>query len=237
MPKELTILKELQEYDTKIIKEKEIVENIPKKISEYTKAYNEAVKDIEKKKKDAETALKQKRDLELNLKELLEQIDKQKSRATSLKTNREYTLHLKEIEKIEEVKNSLEDKLLMAMDTVDQLSKDVSLAENKLELEKKKIEERKAHLKTEQVEVEKNMHSLLVKRRKLAKTLQTIDHAIYSQYMDLIENKYGLAVVEVKAEVCQGCNLNIQPQIYAEVIKNERLHRCLQCGRYLYYKG
>ncbi|MBF0472472.1 MAG: hypothetical protein HQK91_09295 [Nitrospirae bacterium] len=232
MPNELKILRELQTYDTKIIKERDIIDNIPKKISEYELPYKEALMNIEKKKKDVESALKQKRDLELNLKEIADNIDKQKARITSLKTNREYSTHIKEIEKIEADKSKLEDKLLMAMENVDKLNKEAKEAEKTLGLEKKKIEEKKKFLEQDQIDLTKDLKSLLSKRNKLAKTL---DRTIYNQYMDLLENKYGLAVVEVRDEVCHGCNLNIQPQIYAEVIKNERLHRCLQCGRYIYY--
>jgi hypothetical protein len=232
MPNELNILRELQGYDTKIIKERDIIDNIPKKISEYEQPYKEALKNLEKKKKDIDSVSKQKRELELKLKEIADLIEKQKARITSLKTNREYTTHIKEIEKIEVDKSNLEDKLLMAMENVDKLNKEVKEAEITLESEKKKIEGQKTYLEQDQIELTKDLKSLLSKRNKLAKTLDT---TIYNQYMDLLENKYGLAVVEARDEVCHGCNLNVQPQIYADLIKNERLHRCLQCGRYLYY--
>jgi hypothetical protein len=232
MPKELQILRVLQIFDTKILKERDLIDNIPNKIIEYEQPFKEATKYLEKTKKESETAIKLKRDLELKLKEIADQIEKQKARTNSLKTNREYSSHIKEIEKIETEKSAVEDKLLMAMDKVDDLAKEVKAAEKKVEIEKKTIEEKKAYLEQDQIALTKDLKSILVKRNKLAKTLDPI---IYRQYMDLLENKFGLAVAEVRNEVCQGCNLNIQPQIYAEVMKNERLHRCLQCGRYVYY--
>jgi predicted nucleic acid-binding Zn-ribbon protein len=52
--------------------------------------------------------------------------------------------------------------------------------------------------------------------------------------MTLLKNKAGLAVVPVRNEVCGGCNMNIMPQLFVEIKKNEELHRCPQCGRFLF---
>jgi predicted nucleic acid-binding Zn-ribbon protein len=55
--------------------------------------------------------------------------------------------------------------------------------------------------------------------------------------MGLIESSGGIAVTEVKEEVCQGCNMNIPPQLYVEIKSNEEIIQCPQCRRILYYKG
>jgi predicted nucleic acid-binding Zn-ribbon protein len=55
--------------------------------------------------------------------------------------------------------------------------------------------------------------------------------------MGLIESSGGIAVTEVKGEVCQGCNMNIPPQLYVEIKSNEEIIQCPQCHRILYYKS
>ena len=58
-----------------------------------------------------------------------------------------------------------------------------------------------------------------------------------SQYLILIEACNGVAVIEVKEEICQGCNMNIPPQLFVEIKKQEEMLNCPQCRRLLYYKN
>ena len=40
--------------------------------------------------------------------------------------------------------------------------------------------------------------------------------------MALLEKCNGLAVVEARDEICQGCNMNIPPQMFVELRKIQR---------------
>ncbi|MGH7828550.1 MAG: C4-type zinc ribbon domain-containing protein [Candidatus Binatia bacterium] len=37
--------------------------------------------------------------------------------------------------------------------------------------------------------------------------------------------------------MCQGCYMNIPPQLWNEILKNERLNLCPSCHRILYSKS
>jgi predicted nucleic acid-binding Zn-ribbon protein len=43
-------------------------------------------------------------------------------------------------------------------------------------------------------------------------------------------------VVEARDEICQGCNMNMPPQMFVELKKNAEIIQCLQCERILYWK-
>jgi len=45
----------------------------------------------------------------------------------------------------------------------------------------------------------------------------------------------GLAVINVKNEICMGCFMNIPPQLYIEVQRENSLILCPQCSRILYH--
>jgi predicted nucleic acid-binding Zn-ribbon protein len=53
----------------------------------------------------------------------------------------------------------------------------------------------------------------------------------------LLEICAGLAVIEVKDEICQGCNMNIPPQLFVELKKNEEIYNCPHCRRIIFYKN
>jgi predicted nucleic acid-binding Zn-ribbon protein len=51
----------------------------------------------------------------------------------------------------------------------------------------------------------------------------------------LISRRGGTAVVNVKNGVCLGCFMNIPPQLFIEVTKNNRLILCPSCNRIFYF--
>jgi predicted nucleic acid-binding Zn-ribbon protein len=42
--------------------------------------------------------------------------------------------------------------------------------------------------------------------------------------------------VEVAGGICQGCYMNIPPQLSNEIIRNDKVHLCPSCQRILYVK-
>jgi len=44
----------------------------------------------------------------------------------------------------------------------------------------------------------------------------------------------GVAVTTARNELCSGCDMNIPPQLYVEIRKNEEILQCPQCRRILY---
>ncbi len=46
----------------------------------------------------------------------------------------------------------------------------------------------------------------------------------------------GLAVVEVRAGTCQGCHMNVPPQLFNQIQRNEQVILCPNCQRMLYWR-
>ena len=46
----------------------------------------------------------------------------------------------------------------------------------------------------------------------------------------------AVAIAEVKDEVCQGCNLNIPPQMYIDLQHRNSLKNCPSCERIIYWE-
>jgi len=223
----------LQQIDSKILNKKLMLDDIPSKISEAELPVKEIYAGLDKIKDRQESLEKKKRDKERKIDDLDERIKKLKARITEIKTNKEYQAHLREIEAAEKERYSAEDDILILMEELDAASKEMEIDEAKLRTEKNKIEAFKKELEAELLEAEKELLPLNEARSKI---IDSIDKEMYKQYMTLIEACNAVAVVEAKEEICQGCNMNIPPQLFVEIKKNEEIIHCPQCRRILYFE-
>jgi predicted nucleic acid-binding Zn-ribbon protein len=230
----LELLIKLQELDSLILNKQSIIDEMPLKISEAELPLKEGQAALEKIKQQKDLLGKKKRDKERELDDSNEKIKKLKARTTGIKTNKEYQAHLKEIESAEKELYGLEDKILLIMEEMDTSTQDIKLEEDRIKSEKKKLETFKEKLENEISEAEKELVSLKEARKKI---VEGINRETYNLYIGLIESSGGIAVTEVKGEVCQGCNMNIPPQLYVEIKSNEEIIQCPQCRRILYYKS
>jgi hypothetical protein len=230
----LELLIKLQKLDSLILNKQSIIDEMPLKISEAELPLKEGQAALEKIKQQKDLLGKKKRDKERELDDFNEKIKKLKARTTEIKTNKEYQAQLKEIESAEKELYGLEDKILLIMEEMDAFSQDTKLEEGRIKSEKNKLETFKEKLENEISEAEKELVSLKEARKKI---VEGINRETYNLYMGLIESSGGIAVTEVKGEVCQGCNMNIPPQLYVEIKSNEEIIQCPQCHRILYYKS
>jgi hypothetical protein len=229
----LALLKEMQALDTQIIRLKTLIENTPAAMNGHGRSFKDSQDERQKKTTDLDKALKQKRDYEMSAEEKADKIKKLRARSADLKTNKEYQSHLKEVAQLEKEIRLIEDNILIVMEQIEEYEKTASSANKKFEKEQVKYKEAVAVVKKDQSEAEKELETLLRQRTTLAKGVPK-DH--YDKYMYLIERKNAVAVVAAKAELCQGCFLNMPPQVFAEVIKGEKINTCPQCGRMLYFE-
>jgi uncharacterized protein len=180
--------------------------------------------DLEKKKREKERALE----------DINDKINKLKMRTGEIKTNKEYQALLKEIKTVEDDRSSIEDDILAVMEDTDTLGKQLTTGEQNLKANKERVEALKRVIESEKSETE---NELLTVQGMRAKVVEAIDSEVYDQYSMLIEICGGLAVIEVKDEICQGCNMNIPPQLFVEIKKNEEIYNCPHCRRILFYKN
>jgi predicted nucleic acid-binding Zn-ribbon protein len=59
---------------------------------------------------------------------------------------------------------------------------------------------------------------------------------LISRYELIFSRRGGTAVVEVSGGICQGCYMNIPPQLSNEIMRSEKVHLCPSCQRIVYVK-
>lgn len=224
----------LQETDSRLIEKRFFIEKIPLRIYEVDQPLRQAKMELERLKQKTELLSKKKRDKERLLEETNEKIRKMKARVADLKTNKEYQAHLKEMEAFEKEIAGIEDEILVIMEELDAATKLQKSKEGDVSREEQKLKVFKAELDKE---VERYENELSTLKEERAKLTGSIAPDIYDKYMMLLRTGNGVAVTQAKNELCTGCNMNIPPQLYVEITKNEGIIQCPQCLRILFYAG
>ncbi len=234
MREQLELLWELQKIDLELKSIKEERDRYPREMKKLEEKQKIEKERIHKEKEKIESLEKTRRQKEGHLNLEQEKIKRAEGRMSEVKTNKEYQALLSEIDAIKEANSRMEEEILQVLDEIDELKKDLSKREKeagvtleKIEAEQKKLQEKIAHDEkawTEQIE----------RREVLSKQIES---KLIKLYNTLKEKRQGVGVVSAKSETCQGCFVNVPPQMFIEVQKNNALIRCPNCNRILYWEG
>ncbi|PKL51024.1 MAG: hypothetical protein CVV37_06900 [Nitrospira bacterium HGW-Nitrospira-1] len=226
------LLIDLQQKDSLILEKLRFIDKAPMRIFEVDEPLKQAKLELENVRKKNEIASRKKREKETALLDAQEKIRKMKARVSDLKTNKEYQAYQKEIEASEKEIFTIEDQVLELMEEIDAVSKEQKEKETSVNAEIEKINAFKKELNAEMAEQGKELAALKEERTVM---VARIDPEVYKTYMTLLRDSGdGVAVTTARNELCWGCNMNIPPQLYAEIMKNEEIIQCPQCRRILF---
>jgi hypothetical protein len=231
---QLELLWELQKIDLALQEIKGERERYPKEMKRLDEKQSIEKDKMKKEKEKIELLEKERRQKEGHLSLEQEKVKRAEGRMFEVKTNKEYQALLKEIETIKETNNREEEEILQIMDEVDELKKNLSKREKEVSNMLSKIEAERSGIETGVAESEVLWKKKVERREMLSKQL---DSTLLKLYSTLKEKRQGVGMVIVKQETCQGCFVNVPPQMYIEVQKNNSLVRCPNCNRILYWEG
>jgi predicted nucleic acid-binding Zn-ribbon protein len=174
------------------------------------------------------------RSYESDLQMHLDGIKKSEAKLTSVKTNKEYQSSLKEIDDLKSMNSKIEDDMIEFLDRIEE-------AENLLKAKTAEFSELESQIKAEkeiiQKEAEEGRHRLENLDAEWKTFSDDIEAEILATYNQIKENQaYKIGIVAVKDAVCQGCHMNIPPQMYNELQRGDSLKRCPICERIIYWK-
>ena len=231
---QLELLWELQEIDLDLKSIKEERERYPKEIKKLEEKKTIEKERIQREKEKIELLEKERRQKEGRLNAEQEKIKRAEGRMFEVKTNKEYQALLSEIETIKESSGREEEEILRVLDEIDELKKDLTKREKEMAAVLEKVEAEKKMIQEKMVQDDDLWKKRTERREVLTKQLES---KLYKLYNTLKEKRHGVGVVSVKHETCQGCFVNIPPQMFIEVQKNNEIIRCPNCNRILYWEG
>jgi hypothetical protein len=165
----------------------------------------------------------------------LGKIQKSQEKLRSVKTNKEYQSSLKEIDDIKLINSKIEDEMLEFLEQIES-------AEKALNEQKKRYSQIVDDTNREKDSINRDTEHYKQKLAQLESDRNLVKDTLDSTILDIFyrvkaKQADGVAIAEVKDEVCQGCNLNIPPQMYIDLQHRNSLKNCPSCERIIYWEN
>jgi uncharacterized protein len=228
----LSLLRDLQKVDSAIEKIQGRKTQLPGLIEALEGTFIASRTEMEEQKEKLQEATKKHKEKEEILRRGQDSLKKAKARQFEVKTNKEYEAVLKEIESLEIKNSQVEDEILEAMEEMDRgrilvqnIERDFDQARSRYEGERKE-RTRELSLADEELRTAKEKGQSLREK---------VPPDILKRYDTIRSVNAGVAVIGVWKEVCQGCRMNLPPQLYNEIQREEEIHFCPNCNRILYW--
>jgi uncharacterized protein len=174
------------------------------------------------------------RELEGNLGAAEAKMKDRRMRITRIRNDKELGLAKREVELLKEETGTLETELVAVMEQVESSTAKLQGLESELarltaerDAEVDEQREKLSHL-TGEIERERASRTALV---------QNVDNELCRKYEMIFSRRGGLAVVEVRGGICQGCRMRVPPQLYNEIQRNAQVILCPSCQRMLFWRA
>lgn len=221
----------LQMIDSEIYTLKNEKELKPKEIESIEASFAEKKKHLAALEEGLLNLQKQRKDKELELASREENIKKLQTQLYQLKTNKEYQAMLQQMEGEKANASVIEDHLLGLFDQADKIKNDITQEKQMLKEEEKVCQEQKKVIQDRIREIGDRLAQLEAQRKQI---IPNIDPKMLAQYERILHNRDGLAIVSVKDNSCQGCNMYVPAQVINLIRMYERIITCEVCNRILY---
>lgn len=154
-------------------------------------------------------------------------------RMNRIKNVKELQALQREIEQSRLANAALEEEIIKLMQEIDGVRGQIKAKEAEALALQEEWQKKQEEMQSQLNGIEKAMSEAATRRQSIAAQLA---NDLISRYELIFSRRGGTAVVEVSGGICQGCYMNIPPQLGNEIIKNEKLHLCPSCQRILYVK-
>ena len=232
MHPDLKAVVEVQQLDQQVAELTVLIDSLPTQIQTLQSQLDDFIHAHEERKKRLAANLKERKDLEGDVKVIQEKITKHKDQLYQVKTNEQYRAMLKEIEGEEGNIRKLEDQLLEKMIEAEDIQKHIQEAAARLEGEKARVAAEIKRLQDERQRDLVERERLQARRKEVAVVLSEPVLALYERIRTY---RPGVAVVEVRDGLCTACNVRLRPQVYNDVRRSDAVLTCENCSRILYY--
>jgi predicted nucleic acid-binding Zn-ribbon protein len=234
LKEQLLLLIALQECDSQLVKMVGKKKDLPEKISKLDEDFRIFQEGIEQNKKKYDEIKTRHVESENKIKKINDGIVKTRERLLEVKNNKEYQAMLKENETAEAMRGDVETEIIKMLDEMDKLAVQVKKDAATLAEYRKQYEEEKKSLENELSSIDADYATWEQKRNDL---IMKVSADLMARYEKIKHRNNGVGVISVWKAVCNGCHMNLPPQLYIEVQKSSELLFCPNCSRILYFQN
>ncbi len=228
---QIGFLIELQVVDGEIFaltSEKNAAPEKLKTVEKELEAKKTGIKQAEESTKALQVKLK---DREVGIQQKESEIKKLEGQLYQIKTNKEYTAMLTEIQGIKADNSLVEEEMLNLMDAIEAAKKKIVEEKELFKKEEASAQKEKAVVSARLKEIDTRISELSSKRNEI---IPNIGRQVLARYEKVLNNRDGLAIVNVQDGACGGCHMNLPPQVVSGAKIREEIITCGSCNRILY---
>ena len=234
MQNTLRLLIELQEIEKKLRVLAKKKAHAPIQIEMMKEEESKAAEKVEEKQEMLKSAQRLRKELERDVEELERRHKKSKQRLLEVKSNKEYQATLKEIDDIEDLIRRGEDQIIEQMELAESVAKEIRERERLLSEAHERLEQEGSQLEKDAVKAETLIANLEEEKERIR---PQIPPEMWQKYQLLSANRGGIALAPVNQSTCQVCHMNLPPQLFIDLQKNEKMMHCPNCQRIIYWVG
>jgi len=176
---------------------------------------------------------KQRQEKEQLLQEESKKATEKRMRMNRIKNIKELQALQREIDQIKLGNSQLEEELIKLMEEAEAYAGTLRAKEEEMKQLEAAWREKQGEIEAQVAGIERAVAEASALRQAIATRL---NRELIERYELIFSRRGGMAVVTVSDGICQGCYMNIPPQLWNEIIKSEKLILCPSCHRILYSK-
>jgi len=232
LQEELEALEQLQNLDLSTLSIRTELKEIPENIEETQKNVAYVGDLLQKERSRLEESEKWCVDRERDISLQTDMLSKSKAKLQASRNEKESKAAQREIDTLRKTIQEREKEILDVMEAINQYRLRIEEHTKEFRELEETLSATEESGKVRMAEIESELNSTKARRAELAGRVPDKTLRLYER----IYKRLGKALVEVVDGSCSGCNMGIQPQVYNEIQKGEKIFTCSFCHRILIYK-
>ena len=230
MREKLKALAELQKVDLEVASLRKAADVHPRQLAELERELGAARSAIEAERNRVTDIERQKTTLEQNITDEKDKVKKWEARLAEQRSTREYSALARELDIAKKANQTMSEELVELSKTLGAARETVKAKEAEFATRQEQLSSRMTELRTRQSQSESQVKALEGKRSTVA---AGVDSTLLRRY-ELVRKKKLPALVGVVNGTCQGCNMNVPPQLYNQLRVSLGTDVCPSCHRIIY---
>jgi uncharacterized protein len=227
----LLALANLQKVDMEIASLRKAAEVYPKQLAELEKELANAKSAVDAERNRLADLERQKATLEQNIRDEKDKVKKWESRLSEQRSTREYAALAREIDIAKKANQTMAEELVELGKTIGLAREAVKAKEGEFAGSADQIGGKVAELRKKLSDVDGQARALEGKR---AQAASAVDAGLLRRYDGIRKKRMPALVAVLSPGTCQGCNMNVRPQLYSMLRTSLGTDVCPSCHRIIY---
>ncbi len=233
MGSQIELLVNLQRVDQSLREKQRVAEESQGRVAAIENALEAQTAAAAASRADLDQLTARQRDLEAKLAATEAKLRDRRMRVTRIRNEKELGLAKREMDILKDEVGTLETELVTVMEQVEAataklagIQAEVATLTAAMDTEVRDLREAIGRL-TAEMELERAKRQSLV---------GDVDAELRRRYELLFARRGGMAVVGIRGGICQGCHMNVPPQLFNQIQRGEQVIVCPNCQRILYWQ-